>query len=354
MRCAQILYEVGLISYMRTDSNFLSEDAIQASKSVVLGNFGSTYLNEDSGNEHTRRKKKGKQGNKLAQEAHEAIRPSIQSDGSFISTRDVATHYTRESNGYTMTDSLFKLYQLIYERTVAYFMKNQIMEQTTVLVDCVTKDDLLTLTFRASGRVVIFDGYTKLTSHTVETSSDNTEADRQPSRNFSKLLPSGLEKGKELQCREAVGKSHTTKPPPRYSEASFVKDLETLGVGRPSTYASIVQTLKSRFYVGSSSGNTSRRSGSSIRGSAISASRAAGGSGNISIHDNLIYKAEFFSDTLFVRTIDFRNRSRCVGKWTLGPFSISLCRLLIVGKILSNLCGSHIYSKDGGTLGSHC
>ena len=281
MRGAQMLYEAGLISYMRTDSTHLSDDAVQASKQVVIQKFGSAYLNQDVDRIHVKRKKKGNLGTKLAQEAHEAIRPSIQGDGSFIFPEDVAEHYNRESNGYAMSESLFKIYNLIYERTVAHYMKNQITELTTVLIDCTTLDGLFTSTFRTSGSVMIFDGYTKLTRPLTEIPSESVEDDRPHNQNVLSNLPSGLEKGKELQCREAIAKEHITKPPARYSEASFVKELETLGVGRPSTYASIIQTLKSRFYVASDNGGKSRPNGFSIRGSAISAARAAGGSGKI-------------------------------------------------------------------------
>jgi DNA topoisomerase-1 len=267
MKCAQMLYEAGLISYMRTDSNYLSEDATNAAKNGVLNTFGSHYLNNDNGKVNSRRMKKGGQGLKQAQEAHEAIRPSVQSDGSFISPPDVSSHYTDETNGHTMTESLLQLYQLIYERTLSSFMKNQLIEQTTILIDCATETEIAT--FRASGSVILFDGFTKMTSREPQT--------------HQTILPIGLVEGQELECQQVIPRLHKTKPPPRYSEASFVKDLEMLGVGRPSTYASIVQTLKSRFYVGTavdSESYSSRRSALPIRGSAISASRAAGGLGN--------------------------------------------------------------------------
>jgi DNA topoisomerase-1 len=245
MRCAQSLYESGFISYMRTDSTQLSEDAHSATERVVSQDYGHDLIAAP---------RKGKKS-KNAQEAHEAIRPAIQPNGAFLRPHQM----TGRDN-----DPSLRLYELIYQRTVASRMMEQVVNQTSVSVEGVSPDGNTTVLFRVSGSVVIDPGYTLASGR----SSSDT------------FLPP-LEEGQKLGCSNLTCISHSTQPPPRYNEASFVKELEALGVGRPSTYAGTVQILRDRAYVGTPlrSDDTGRRSGKARTGAAISAQRAAGGEG---------------------------------------------------------------------------
>ena len=264
MRAAQMLYEEGYISYMRTDSTHFSNDALDAGKAAVTEGFGANYLAEEDPNAKASRrknKKKGKQdGNKNAQEAHEAIRPSIQEGGRFLVPREVPAHYKKKSGGAMLPDRALKLYELIYSRTTASFMKDQVLDQTSVVIER-TDGDVIS-TFRASGSVVVFPGF----------------AAAYGGGGGDSLLPPLVE-GQKLDCSVIEPLEHHTKPPPRYNEASFVKELEALGVGRPSTYASVVQTLRQRAYIGTPlKGDESARSKpKALSGAARIAQRAAGG-----------------------------------------------------------------------------
>lgn len=264
MRAAQILYEEGYISYMRTDSTHLSNDALDAGKAAVTEGYGADYLAEEDPNAKASRrkksKKKGKQdGSKNAQEAHEAIRPSIQEGGRFLAPGEVPAHYKKKSGGAMLPDRALKLYELIYSRTTASFMKDQVLEQTSVVINRTDRD---TLTFRASGSVVVFPGF----------------AAAYGGRGGDSLLPP-LSEGQVLDCSAIEPLEHHTKPPPRYNEASFVKELEALGVGRPSTYASVVQTLRQRAYIGTplKADESARSKPKAVSGAARIAQRAAGG-----------------------------------------------------------------------------
>ena len=242
MSTAQQLYESGYISYMRTDSTNLSQDAQQATLTSIERTFGSHMVGEGPG-EHKK--------SKNAQEAHEAIRPSIQEDGSFLDPQQM-----------TVTDAELTLYKLIWERTMASSMIPQVVNSTSVDIAAVSVDGATVLNFRVSGSVVVQPGYTLAWG---KGSTDVT-------------LPPWIE-GQVLNCQTLEAHSHTTQPPPRFNEASFVKALEELGVGRPSTYAGVVQLLRDRAYVGTpvkgdSSGN---RRTKVLKGSAIIAQRAAGG-----------------------------------------------------------------------------
>lgn len=264
MRAAQMLYEEGYISYMRTDSTHLSNDALGAGKAAVTEGYGADYLAEEDPNARASRrksKKKGKQdANKNAQEAHEAIRPSIQQGGRFLAPKEVPAHYKEKSGGAMLPDRALKLYELIYSRTTASFMKDQVLDQTSVMIDRTDED--ITATFRASGSVVVFPGF----------------AAAYGGGGGDSLLPP-LAEGQLLDCSVVEPLEHHTKPPPRYNEASFVKELEALGVGRPSTYASVVQTLRQRAYIGTPlKGDESARSKpKAVSGPALIAQRAAGG-----------------------------------------------------------------------------
>ena len=265
MRAAQMLYEGGYISYMRTDSTHLSDDALEAGGGAVVEEYGAEYLAEEDPNARAaskRKKSKKKQdaSSKNAQEAHEAIRPAIQEGGRFLAPREVPAHYKAKSGGALLPERTLKLYGLIYSRTTASFMKEQVLEQTSVVVDRADGD--FTATFRASGSVVVFPGY----------------ALAYGGGGGDSLLPP-LSEGQVLDCSAVEPLEHHTKPPPRYNEASFVKELEALGVGRPSTYASVVQTLRQRAYIGTPlKGDESVRSKpSAATGAARIAQRAAGG-----------------------------------------------------------------------------
>jgi DNA topoisomerase-1 len=251
MRVAQQLYEEGLISYMRTDSTHLSDDAECAIGVSVRGQFGPDRL--WVGSSKTKRKPKD---SKFAQEAHEAIRPALQPDGIFLEPRYLLQKVA-------LSDQAERLYTMIYQRTLACRMPPIATNQTSVLIAGVQEGT--TAHFRVSGSVVIDPGYTLAYCRDAE--EENDEA----------YLPA-LREGQILNAGEILAVAHETQPPPRYNEASFVKELESLGVGRPSTYSGIVQILRDRAYVGSPRGDSApRKSSKVVSGPAISAQRAAGG-----------------------------------------------------------------------------
>ncbi|MDA0997758.1 MAG: type I DNA topoisomerase, partial [Proteobacteria bacterium] len=222
MQVAQRLYEgvrigsetVGLITYMRTDGVQMAGEAIAATRGVIGKDFGERYLPESPRVYKTKAKN--------AQEAHEAIRPT-----------DVHRH-PDDVAAYLEPDQL-KLYDLIWKRTVASQMEAAILDQ--VGVDIVTAD--AGAQFRATGSVVAFDGYFRVYREGRDDAGDD-ENDR--------ILPPMLE-GDALKRLGVLPEQHFTQPPPRYSEASLVKKLEELGIGRPSTYASIISVLQDRDYV---------------------------------------------------------------------------------------------------------
>ena len=201
MSTAQRLYEAGHITYMRTDSVNLSDEALESSKSTIIKNFGNDY--------YKRRVYKTKSDS--AQEAHEAVRP---------------TNFNNDNAGKNDTEK--KLYNLIWRRTLASQMSEAQFERTVVSIS-----NGKTETFKSSGEVMVFDGFLKLYNEKTE----NT-----------KLLPK-LEKNSALSCIEILCKEVFTKHPPRYSEASLIKKMEDSGIGRPSTFAETVRKIKDREYV---------------------------------------------------------------------------------------------------------
>ncbi len=214
MQIAQKLYEDGLITYMRTDAVNLSKDAINACREAILKYFGEQYLPKIP--------KEYKTKSKNAQEAHEAIRPS-----------DVMN--TPKKMEIKLDADAHKLYELIWKRTVACQMNPAIMDRVTI--DSSSKDAQIVL--RANGQVIEFDGFLKL----YQESKDDSDED-----DDNRILPNvkvndGVEKG------EIIPEQHFTTPPPRFTEASLVKKLEELGIGRPSTYATIIAVLQERKYV---------------------------------------------------------------------------------------------------------
>ncbi|MGB3206681.1 MAG: type I DNA topoisomerase [Crinalium sp.] len=212
MRTAQSLYEQGYITYMRTDSVHLSEQAIAAARSCVEEKYGKPYLSPQPRQYTT--KSKG------AQEAHEAIRPA----GS--------TFRTPQETG--LSGRELALYDLIWKRTVATQMADS--RQTHITVDTQVDD----AGFRSSGKRIDFPGYLRAY---VEGSDDPDAA----IEDQEVILPA-LKKGDRPNCKELEPISHETQPPARYTEASLVKTLESEGIGRPSTYASIIGTIIDRGY----------------------------------------------------------------------------------------------------------
>lgn len=215
MSLAQGLYENGYITYMRTDSTNLSEEAVNAARNLVLTQYGKEYL-PDSARIY-------KTNVKNAQEAHEAIRPA----GSVFELPDnLKDKLTREE---------FRLYDLIWKRTVASQTADARGKRKQLIVEL---DDAL---FSVSGKTIDFPGYLRVY---VEGSDDPSAelADREI------LLPA-VKTGDSLTCNNLDPKSHVTQPPSRYSEAALTKELTERGIGRPSTYASIIETILNRNYV---------------------------------------------------------------------------------------------------------
>ncbi len=214
MRLAQELYENGLITYMRTDSTALSDQAVKAARSLIKGQYGDKHLPD------TPRVYKTKVKN--AQEAHEAIRPA----GSRFTPMDEV----RKAHG----PDAAKLYELIWKRTVASQMKNAEGKRITVRIG------VAEAVFRASGKTITFAGFRRAY---VE-GSDDPKADLAEEE---RILPT-MEVGQLLKVETLEPKGHTTQPPARYTEASLVKALDEQGIGRPSTWASIIQVLLDREY----------------------------------------------------------------------------------------------------------
>ena len=201
MSTAQRLYEAGHITYMRTDSVNLSDEALESAQKIINDNFGEKY--------HNKRVYKTK--SKSAQEAHEAIRP---------------TNLGNDNAGKSDTEK--KLYNLIWRRTLASQMAESIFERTIVKIQSVNNTE-----FKATGEVLIFDGFLKLYNEIDDS---------------SKLLPK-LEEKSVLKTVKILSKEVFTKHPPRYSEASLIKKMEDSGIGRPSTFAETVRKIKEREYV---------------------------------------------------------------------------------------------------------
>jgi DNA topoisomerase-1 len=229
MGVAQRLYEgvevgsegtVGLITYMRTDSPRCSPESIEAARGWIKKTLGPQYLPPVAN---------AYKGKKDAQDAHEAIRPT-----------DV--NRTPESISRYLSDEQFKLYQLIWRRFVASQMTPAVYDVTTAKIAAVSAKDRKTYDFRASGSVMRFDGFLKV----YEVSEE--KEDKEDGEGSSQRLPN-LDGVKQLENEKLNTKQSFTQPPPRYNEASLVKVLEERGVGRPSTYASIINTIQDREYV---------------------------------------------------------------------------------------------------------
>lgn len=209
MRVAQSLYEDGLITYMRTDGVDMAEEAISAARKAIANRYDSGFVPDKPRRYQTKAKN--------AQEAHEAIRPT-----DFSKSRAASGDHAR-------------LYELVYNRALASQMASARLERTTVELT----DGAGRAVLRATGQVVLFPGFLALYEEGRDEKADDEEGARMPA----------LRKGDAPAKTGVEATQHFTQPPPRYSEASLVKRLEELGIGRPSTYASILQTLKDREYV---------------------------------------------------------------------------------------------------------
>lgn len=226
MSIAQKLYEgielgvkgsVGLITYMRTDSTRISNDANASLRDWIATEYGPELVN---GTVRFYRNKKG-----AVQDAHEAIRPTDVRN----TPRDVKPFLTPQE---------FKLYETIWRRFVATQMKPAEIDTTTVIIE----DEPKSIEFSASGHIVVYQGFLTVYQEIKEEEKDSSDEG-------DSLIPSGLEVGMSLVLNELFPNQHFTQPPPRYSEARLVKELDELGIGRPSTYASIITTIIDRKYV---------------------------------------------------------------------------------------------------------
>jgi DNA topoisomerase-1 len=225
MMIAQRLYEgielgeeglVGLITYMRTDSTRVAPEALTEVREYITSEYGAQYM---PASPNTYKEKKE------AQAAHEAIRPT-----SAMRHPDTVKQYLQEDE--------FKVYKLIWQRFVASQMNPAIFDQTTVDIDAKSGNE--TFWFRVTGSVMKFDGFLKV----YEESKDNKDEEDEELKH--KLPP--LEAGQKLTLKSLLPEQHFTEPPPRYNEASLVKELEERGIGRPSTYATILSTIQERQY----------------------------------------------------------------------------------------------------------
>ena len=223
MRTAQMLYEgvdiggetTGLITYMRTDGISMIGEAISDCRASIEENFGEKYLP----GQHRVYKTKAKN----AQEAHEAIRP---------------TSFSRTPESLSLSGDMKKLYELIWKRAMASQMSAAKLERTTIQM----QDKKNSVTLRSTGQIVKFDGFLRLYEETKPMSAEETDSQS------NTLLPP-LAINDEVKAIDVKADQHFTQPPPRYSEASIVKKMEELGIGRPSTYASILKVLQDRGYV---------------------------------------------------------------------------------------------------------
>lgn len=224
MQIAQNLYEQGLITYHRTDSTNLAAEAIVAARKFITSEFGEKYLPDEA--------RLFKTKSKVAQEAHEAIRP---------------TNSELKAEGSQMDRDQHRLYELIWKRFLACQMKEAVYEQTAV--DIAAGNYL----FRTNGNRQIFDGWQVLfpkgkKSEEIEGNAVSDSADVNENSDSNNDLPE-LNSGELLNLLKLLPTQHFTEPPPRFNEASLIKTLEEYGIGRPSTYAPIISTIQERQYV---------------------------------------------------------------------------------------------------------
>ena len=225
MAVAQQLYEgvdipgkgsVGLITYMRTDSTRISNEALNAARGLIVGTYGEDYLPA---------KARVFRGKKSAQDAHEAIRPTY-----------IFAEYHPENLRQHLSNDQYKLYNLIWKKFIASQMEAAQFDRT--IVDITGGD----YQFRSEGEIPVFDGYLRIYGLELENSDDNGDPQNE-------VIPNGLKENEQLQLLKLDPKQNFTKPPPRYSESTLVKELDRLNIGRPSTYAQIITTLIKRKYM---------------------------------------------------------------------------------------------------------
>lgn len=224
MRVAQTLYEgvdvggerAGLITYMRTDSTTIADTALREAATYIQGRFGDRYTNGP---------RRYRTRSRNAQEAHEAIRPT-------------SINRTPASLRGALNDDQWRLYNLIWQRTVASQMTDALLERTTAEIDATAASGVV-YGLRATGTRVLFDGYRALYSEARDEDAESED---------SRILPP-LAHDESLSKREVSSEQRFTTPPPRFTEANLIRELERLGIGRPSTYASIVSTIVNRNYV---------------------------------------------------------------------------------------------------------
>lgn len=228
MGIAQKLYEgielgkegiVGLITYMRTDSTRVSNEIIEEARDFIKSSFGSNYI---PASPNTFEKKSSTN----VQDAHEAIRPT-------------SVKYTPEFVKGFLDDNSFKLYQLIWKRFIASQMNPAVLETTVIDI---AADEFI---FRAYGQAIKFNGFMQVYFEQADANGDSD--DKAEGKN--EVIPLGMEKGDKLTLNDLRETQHFTKPPPRFTESSLIKELESKGIGRPSTYSSIVSTILDRSYV---------------------------------------------------------------------------------------------------------
>ncbi len=214
MRTAQVLYENGYITYMRTDSVHLSKEAISASRNEVEKLYGKDYL-PSSPIQYSSKVKN-------AQEAHEAIRPAG------------ATFKHPDELKNKLDSNQLKLYSLIWKRTLASQMKNAKLERTNLWI---SNEEYI---FEAKGKIVLFPGFLKVYVEATDNKKD---------RDDKEVVLPDVRENDQLSCKDLEKKQHFTKPINRFTEASLVKELEKLGIGRPSTYAAIIKKIQDKEYV---------------------------------------------------------------------------------------------------------
>ena len=221
MQIAQRLYEDGLITYMRTDGITVSTDAIAEARKLIEKDYGAKYVPESPRMYKTKVKN--------AQEAHEAIRP---------------TDLSKRPDSLQLDGEQWKLYDLIWKRMMASQMEVALYDQVGVDMHDASKRHAL----RATGSVLKFDGFLCLYQEVLEEDEKDKKDDEENAEDDKQRLPA-MEVGEPLRTQKVEAAQHFTQPPPRYSEATLVKRLEELGIGRPSTYASIISVLVDRNYV---------------------------------------------------------------------------------------------------------
>jgi DNA topoisomerase-1 len=219
MRIAQGLYERGFITYMRTDNVILSDDALSETRSIIGATYGDTFLSEQP-RRHTSKSKN-------AQEAHEAIRPTTP----MRSPREISNELDRQE---------LALYTLIWQRTLASQMADARGTTLSLRLGAISSHEKTDCEFTASGTTIEFEGHRAVLSDVDGDSENETEKEE--------LLPA-LAVGDDVPVQACTPEGHNTTPPARFTEASLVKRLEELGIGRPSTWASIIQTIQDRGYV---------------------------------------------------------------------------------------------------------